>query len=254
MGSIVLTSTGAADNGGGAAISTPKVIYVETSGNDATGAIGDPSKPFLTGTAAFNTGMLTGEDFVMKFGVGHFTMNLANWSGRCRAIYGCGASTSAVLEPDSTATSLIIQSLWLAAGLDPIENAYGNSGLSVYDVEFHHIYVKARMQGQSVFSTDSNTYEGGTGGEFRARCFGARLDVNSNGGGSDSGNAGFPAPITIEGSGWVLVRAEGSALTLDGGDIRGSAISYSDSFRMARCARMDGLNNPSSDLGGNAVY
>lgn len=254
--SAITVTPAAADPGpgGGAAISTPKVIYIETNGDDATAEIGNPAKPYLTANTAYMAGLLTGDDYVMRFGVGQFTLDIDTWSVRCRTIYGCGAGVSSYIVEATAATGLTIRSLWLAANPAPIENAYGNSGVSVYDAEFHDIYLKANLQGQSVTSTDSNIYDGGNGGEFKARCFGARLEVNCLGGGSNNGNAGFNASVTVEGCGWVMVAGEGGIITLDGGDIRGAAISYTDSFRMARCARMDGLNNPTSDLGGNAVY
>lgn len=47
---------GSPGGGGGASISNPGVAYIQTNGNDATGTIGDPSKPFLTAQAAFDQG------------------------------------------------------------------------------------------------------------------------------------------------------------------------------------------------------
>jgi hypothetical protein len=42
--------------GGGSPISNPGVAYVQTNGNDSTGEIGNPAKPYLTAQAAYNAG------------------------------------------------------------------------------------------------------------------------------------------------------------------------------------------------------
>lgn len=40
----------------GSSITTPGIAYIQTNGNNTTGVIGDPSKPFLTAQAAFDQG------------------------------------------------------------------------------------------------------------------------------------------------------------------------------------------------------
>ncbi len=42
--------------GGGSSISDPLIAYIRIDGNNATGQIGNPAKPYLTGQAAYNAG------------------------------------------------------------------------------------------------------------------------------------------------------------------------------------------------------
>ncbi len=58
----------------GGTIATPRVYYVESTGNDGTGAVGNPALPYATGTAAYNAGVTAAVPFVIKFGVGVFTI------------------------------------------------------------------------------------------------------------------------------------------------------------------------------------
>lgn len=50
------TRFGSRGGGGGASIFTPDVAYIQLNGNDSTGVIGDPSKPFLTAQEPFDQG------------------------------------------------------------------------------------------------------------------------------------------------------------------------------------------------------
>jgi len=76
---------------GGGSISTPKVAYVETSGNNATGALGNPALPFETATAAYNAGVTSAVEFVLDLGVGTHSLELAaDMNGLLKAVTGCG--------------------------------------------------------------------------------------------------------------------------------------------------------------------
>lgn len=57
-------------SGGGGAITGTGIAYVRGDGDDATGTIGDPSKPFATGTAAWLDGARS-----FEFGSGSHTIN-----------------------------------------------------------------------------------------------------------------------------------------------------------------------------------
>jgi hypothetical protein len=71
---------GGGSSGGGSPISNPKVAYVRTDGNNATAEIGNPAKPYLTGTAAWAAlkALLnsTTECHSFNFGVGSFSLTL----------------------------------------------------------------------------------------------------------------------------------------------------------------------------------
>jgi len=65
---------------GGSPISNPGVAYVMSDGDNSTGEIGNPAKPFLTAAAAVTAfGAVTSMSFV--FGVGTFTANAILDSG-----------------------------------------------------------------------------------------------------------------------------------------------------------------------------
>lgn len=73
--------------GGASNMVTPKICYLQTNGNDSTGEIGNPSKPFLTAQAAFNACMLGSGDHVIFVGVGSFgavDCSAAGWPSRIK--------------------------------------------------------------------------------------------------------------------------------------------------------------------------
>ena len=101
--SLVITPPAAA--GGGSPISNPEVAYVRTNGNDSIAEIGNPARPFLTGTAAFAAlKALHGDPGLphsFDFGVGTFPLTLtyeveaeANYNMFLR---GCGANATQVV-------------------------------------------------------------------------------------------------------------------------------------------------------------
>ena len=55
--------TWAAPAGGGSSISTPKVCYVSTTGDNGTAVVGNPALPFATSQAAFNAGVALAAPF-----------------------------------------------------------------------------------------------------------------------------------------------------------------------------------------------
>jgi len=75
-----------APGGGGASISTPRVLYVETTGNDGTAEIGNPSLPYATVQAAFDDVVEILENFVIHLGVGDFSASVYGWPARIAVI------------------------------------------------------------------------------------------------------------------------------------------------------------------------
>jgi len=72
---------GGGGTGGGSSISNPKVVYVRSDGNNATGVVGNPSKPFLTAQAAWTAIKAAVNDVFdvhcFDFGVGEFFFTLS---------------------------------------------------------------------------------------------------------------------------------------------------------------------------------
>jgi len=73
---------GGGGGGGGGNISDPDVAYITSDGSDAHGVIGNPHKPFLTGTAAFGEGARS-----FNFGTGVFDLDTG---GIATSIFICG--------------------------------------------------------------------------------------------------------------------------------------------------------------------
>lgn len=80
--------------GGGWSISTPKVAYVETDGDNATAVIGDPAKPFSTAQAA-NAAIAAAAtaDYILQLGIGSFG-TITNLDYKIKNIRGRGAKVS----------------------------------------------------------------------------------------------------------------------------------------------------------------
>ena len=64
---FALVPTGAAS-----VVSTPRIAYLATNGNDGTAAIGNPANPYLTAQAAYNAAVTTNGPVVILVGVGTF--------------------------------------------------------------------------------------------------------------------------------------------------------------------------------------
>lgn len=83
----------AALGGGGSSISTPKIAYVETNGDNGTAAIGNPALPYATAQAAYNAlAAASAGDYTLHIGAGTFAgITLAvGWSANVKAIVGRG--------------------------------------------------------------------------------------------------------------------------------------------------------------------
>lgn len=80
----------AVSTGGSAAVSNPGVAYVRTGGDDDTAQVGNPAKPFATGTAAFEAGARS-----FDFGVGSFDL-ITDGSGTALHVRGRGTQHTTV--------------------------------------------------------------------------------------------------------------------------------------------------------------
>jgi len=79
--------------------------FVMSGGDDATGVVGDPSRPFVTAQAAFNAALALPGDRVLRFGPGYFGGIIlgADWPERIR-LAGAGATVSFLCGITGTGT------------------------------------------------------------------------------------------------------------------------------------------------------
>lgn len=187
----------------GGTISTPKVFYVETvanGGNDATGAVGDPSKPYASGTAAYNAGNAAFSPFVIKFGAdSHEIAITTDTSAYFKQAIGVGQDLTTLSITGTPAsgltgtngynTTLNIQNLDLTitanggAATDTLQDG-GSCGL--HTIEGSNSKLSVFSQGGS--SADTN---GGGGGTVRPSGQIRVIQINLSGGsGGISGVSG----------------------------------------------------------------
>ncbi len=82
-------------SGGGSAITVARTIFVDPSGNDTTGEIGNPAKPFLTAQAPYTRLLTTNpndEYFRLVLGVGTYSVTpIGDWNPFISNVIGAGA-------------------------------------------------------------------------------------------------------------------------------------------------------------------
>ena len=175
--------------GGGASISTPKVAYVETTGNNATGAIGNPALPYLTAQAAYDAlAAAAAGSYTLHLGVGTFagiTLSAA-WSSNVKSITGCGNGSSFLGGISGNG----------ATGAPGNPGAVGGAGRSIdlssdYSVNLGEVNVLGGEGGYGASTTDAGG-DGGVGGNVRLRqCVVATVNnVSGVGGGGNENYSG----------------------------------------------------------------
>lgn len=251
-------------------ISDPHVIYVRSSGNDSTGQIGNPSLPFLTGTAAYNAGVAAAANFRLVFGTGSFIIDKKGieLSTYFKAAIGCGFFPS---NPGGSLTTLIIYT-----NPETVNNGNGTAGVSQPRVQFDNLYLNWVNSGGSVSTVDEvGNYTGGAGGALDV--FGNALWALSTNGGDASSNAngeagigGAPASHLRVTGGYIyqVSNREGEGFSggspiapviagqmeLDGADLRYSNFGSEPKDILAgRCSFPSGLT-PTTDKGGNSTW
>jgi hypothetical protein len=238
-------------------ISTPKVYYVETTGNDSTGAVGNPALPYATGTAAEAAGHAVGVYFVIQFGVGTFNITvssrpissiLQNVSGRGNyatdlTVSVTPANVDSVQATDSPDLTIEANQCTLTA------NARGGTGTD---------------------SLEADGLNGGNGGDVIVTGDCKISNIDSSGGNgfgfTTPGNGGSAGTITINGRGCLVGGAQANAGSGSGGgsashfsadncDLRpagGSITANTSTTTIGRCS-YTGFT-PTTDQGGNAAY
>lgn len=229
---------------GGSTISTPRIIYVAKNGSDSTGEVGNPAKPFLTGTVAWTTGQAAAQDFVLHFGWGFYTLYTSGQAtGYLQGIVGAGPTMTTVEVETS--------------------NAYGPAG--EVTLSLHHVYARILTTG---ISAGSGSGENGQHAGNVSLTGIADIVINADGGAGDGSGSGgngsyinLSGPLrlrgglaisSVSGAGGESGSAGGSgALDADGCDLRGSV--YCANIGLARCSYTTGLTI-TNDRGGNAAY
>ena len=173
----------------GGAISLPLRAWVESTGNDGTGAVGDPSKPFATMLAAYNAGAR-----MMHLGAGTFAG--ITKTGTIDLTYiGHGRDKTTVTTITSTTGGAISlrDAGYKSATLGSITLSYaGTGGTSAGALTLHNVLVSGNVtaSGEQGLNGNSESLDGGPGGDG-ATLTGAEIEI----GGScylSGGNDGAP--------------------------------------------------------------
>ena len=196
--------------GGGAAISTPHVAYVESTGNDSTAAIGDPSKPYLTAQAAYNALFHTitwngtsGVQGTIFCGVGdHGSITCDATAGWPAGLYLAGlpgSSLTAITQPDGTpgdaGTAEVLNEDYYVT-TQATSGGTGGPVPEMHIVSDGIIYVGTITRGASRGGAGGaggygNSGNGGAGGTVGVGTFKNVVCVTFLGDGSFGGAAGF---------------------------------------------------------------
>lgn len=211
---------------GGSSLAFPKTLYVSASlGNDGTAVAGDPSKPFLTGQAAFNAWLLLGSSGRIHVMDGVVTgITLAADMMYDLHITGAG--------PWCKMTDVFADGPWGTDGGDDESGGPGGAGYEIritsdLTVNLGSISSVGGQGGNGGFNS-SNETDGGEGGRGgRVRLFNVLCDSFSNNGGgggnpSEFGNPGAggkPGDTTLINvhvrTGGISSQEAGGALTPD---------------------------------------
>lgn len=214
-----LKADGTFDVPPGMVIATPAIYYVETTGNDGTGAVGNPALPYATAGAAYAAGVTAAVNFGLMLGVGAFTLTLAaNSSAYFKQAMGCG--------PDLT--DLTISGTPAAA----------ETGASGYAVTLNITNLSLTLTLNGGAATGVAGEAGGAGAVQTLKGSNCNIAATGNGGDSSSGDGGAASSLRFDGVFKVIstnltggapggAGAAGSAgyLEMDNCDLR--ACSYS---------------------------
>lgn len=252
-------------------ISTPKIYYVETSGNNATAEVGNPAKPYLTAQAAYDAGVTAAVDFVLEIGVGTFaiTTSGASLSAFLKSVNGKGYD--ALSQADS-ASFLSINTT------PPVQfNADGTAGVSNPTLHANNIALEYHASGGQVVAQDEiGNYTGGAGGSIHV-IGNALWFVVANGGifsqtYNETGYGGVPGSVIVEGgilnaiscqdgagfnAGVVVPPSTSGSVTLrhvDAGRDNTTWGAASGLNVTAGCSTLPIAITPTNDKGGNASW
>lgn len=163
----------------GGTISTPQVYYVEESGNDGTGAVGNPAFPYLTADAAYTAGVTAAVDFVIKFGVGSHTIGITtDLSSYFKQAIGVGPDVS-IVQINGTPAS-------------------GLTGTNGYNTTLNIVNLSLTISANGGAATDTLA-DGAGGGLHTISGSNSKLSITSQGGASADASGGAGGTVVISG-------------------------------------------------------
>ena len=241
----------------GSAIATPKVYYVETTGNDATGAVGNPALPYATVTAAEAAGHAAAVPFGIKLGVspvgGPHTIERTDrgLSGHLKSIIGLGdlASGLQILNTPPTGTP-------------------GDNGTNGYDntLYLYDLGASITCNGGNPSSIESELLNGGHAGTLtvNGRCLitniqaagGTPLNTGTGGNGANvilNGCVKMLGINTPGGNNTECTAGTDGTLSADGADLRDCACTSVTGSVFARTSYTASVIIPTTTLA-CAVY
>jgi hypothetical protein len=204
----------------GGTISTPKVFYVETTangGNDATGAVGDPSKPYASGTAAYDAGNAAFSPFVIKFGAdSHVIAITADISAYFKQAIGVGQDLTTLSITGTPASGL--------------------TGTAGYNTTLNIQNLDLTITANGGAATDT-MQDGGQGGLHTIEGSNSKLSVFSAGGSSADNNGGGGGAVRPSGQIRVtqINLSGGSGGGMGGANGANGAIDYADGCNLVAC-------------------
>ncbi|MCF7788610.1 MAG: hypothetical protein K9N47_20980 [Prosthecobacter sp.] len=182
--------TWAAPAGGGASISLPLRAWVESTGNDGTGAVGDPGKPYLTMLAAYTAGAR-----MMHLGAGTFAG--ITKSGDIDLTYighGRGKTTITAISTTTGGAVSLRDVGFKSATIGSITYSYaGSGGGSAGALVMHNVLISGDVTASGeagLGGVDALSPHGGMGG---AGAFLSGSNIEILGNCYLSGGAGGPA-------------------------------------------------------------
>lgn len=165
----------------GGTIATPCVYYVETTGNDGTGAVGNPALPYATAGAAYAAGVTAAVNFGLMLGVGAFTLTLAaDSSAYFKQAMGCG--------PDLTDFTI--------SGTP----AAAETGVAGYAVTLNITDLALTLTLNGGAATGGSAETGGSGAIQTLKGSNCNITVTGNGGNSESGDGGGASTLRFDGT------------------------------------------------------
>lgn len=159
--------------GGGSSITGTGFAYVRTGGNNATAVIGDPSKPYSTGQAAWAAGATR-----FDFGPGSFSIDAA---------FGSGGASNPIYVQGAGISGCTLTLTW--RGEDGVEQ----NGFTAPDLNLSSdksVYLIVAIEGGDATSAGSDTYNGGNvASHYFSNCYIGTLTL-TQGAGCNGGTSG----------------------------------------------------------------
>ncbi|MDI1314817.1 hypothetical protein [Prosthecobacter sp.] len=260
---FTLTAAGAAMMEAEHAIHLPLRAWVESTGDDGTGTVGDPGKPYLTMLAAYTAGAR-----MMHLGAGTFAG--ITKTGTIDLTYiGHGRDKTTVNTITSTTGGAIsLRDVgFKSATLGSITLSYaGTGGASAGALTLHHVLVSGNVtaSGEQGRDGEAGSVDGGSGGSGSNVTghdveIGGNLVLAASGGGfpyddtmnsASGGNPGSPGAVTVTGflrvAGVVDISGGGGRTGVNGGSDGGGSSAGSitaDSLYIG-----DSINGPPGPL------